>query len=141
MNTPSDGLTTRRDFLKLQPPSAARSPLPAILTGCASAKTRPAATIKFDKTLRIGLVGCGGRGSGAADEALSADKNVELTAMGDAFENQLQHSLKTLQGKHPDKVKVTPDKCFVGLDAYQKSLIAVWTWCCWRRRPDFVRRI
>src|SRR5262245_9920932 len=122
MNTSSDNLTTRRDFLKTSAAIGGALAAPAILAGCASTKPHPAAIAKLDKTLRIGLVGCGGRGSGAADEALTADKNVELIAMGDAFENQLQHSLKTLQGKHPDKVKVTPDKCFVGLDAYQKVI-------------------
>src|SRR5437764_7705744 len=104
MNTSS--LTTRREFVK---PSAALSTAvmaPAILTGAAT--TKPGS----DKTLRIGLIGCGGRGSGAADEALNADQNVVLTAMGDAFENQLQNSLHALQKSHPDKIKVTPDKCF-----------------------------
>jgi predicted dehydrogenase len=72
--------------------------------------------------LRVGLIGCGGRGSGAASQALSADKNVVLTAMGDAFEDPLQRSLSSLQKEHADKVKVTPDKCFVGLDAYQKVI-------------------
>src|SRR5439155_13431066 len=62
------------------------------------------------------------RGSSAADEALNADKNVVLTAMADAFEAPLQTSLKNLQTKHSGKVKVTPDKCFVGLDAYQKVI-------------------
>ena len=42
--------------------------------------------------------------------------------MGDAFEDQLQRSLQSLQKQHPDKVKVTPEKCFVGLDAYQKVI-------------------
>ncbi len=72
--------------------------------------------------MRIGLIGCGGRGSGAADQALKADDNVVLVAMGDAFENRLQDSLKGLQTAHGPKVKVTPDKCFVGLDAYQKVI-------------------
>ena len=72
--------------------------------------------------LRVGLIGCGGRGSGAASQALNADKNVVLTAMGDAFEDQLQKSLQSLQKEHPDKVKVAPEKCFVGLDAYQKVI-------------------
>ena len=73
-------------------------------------------------TLKVGLIGCGGRGSGAASQALSADKNVVLTAMGDAFDERLQSSLKNLQTSHADQVKVTPEKCFVGLDAYQKVI-------------------
>lgn len=73
-------------------------------------------------TLRVGLVGCGGRGSGAALQALKADDNVALIAMGDVFERQLQNSLRGLKKQLPDKVKVDPDHCFVGLDAYQKVL-------------------
>lgn len=49
-------------------------------------------------TLKVGLVGCGGRGTGAAGEALNADPNVILTAMADAFEDQLQTSFNTLKG-------------------------------------------
>ena len=75
-------------------------------------------------TLRIGLIGCGGRGSGAANEALGADKNVELVAMGDVFEDRLKASLNNLKanGKVAARIKVDPDHCFVGLDAYQKVL-------------------
>lgn len=75
-------------------------------------------------TLKIGLIGCGGRGSGAALNALAADPNVILTAMGDVFEDRLKNSLANLE-KNPEvgkRVKVDPDHCFVGLDAYQKVL-------------------
>ena len=74
------------------------------------------------ETLRIGLVGCGGRGSGAAAQALKADKNVELTALGDAFEEPVQRALKSLRKVAEDKVKVEPEHCFYGLDAYQKVI-------------------
>src|ERR1041385_5163138 len=50
-----------------------------------------------DGTLRVGLIGCGGRGTGAAAQALNADPNVKLSAMGDAFSDRLQSSLDTLQ--------------------------------------------
>jgi myo-inositol 2-dehydrogenase / D-chiro-inositol 1-dehydrogenase len=73
-------------------------------------------------TLKIGLIGCGGRGTGAAGQALSADKNVVLSAMGDVFEGQLQSSLKSLQKESGDRAKVEPDKCFIGLDAYKKVI-------------------
>lgn len=74
------------------------------------------------ETLKIGLIGCGGRGTGAAGQALHADKNVVLTAMGDVFESQLQGSLDSLLKESPDKVKVDADHRFVGLDAYQKVI-------------------
>jgi myo-inositol 2-dehydrogenase/D-chiro-inositol 1-dehydrogenase len=74
--------------------------------------------------LKIGLIGCGGRGTGAAGQALNADPNVVLTAVGDAFENATKISLAAL--RHDEglagKVKVDPDHIFVGLDAYQKVL-------------------
>lgn len=73
-------------------------------------------------TLRVGLIGCGGRGSGAANEALRADSNIVLTAMGDVFEDRLQSSLKNLRTANPEQVKVTPENCFVGLDAFKKVI-------------------
>jgi predicted dehydrogenase len=77
----------------------------------------------FD-TLRIGLVGCGGRGIGAAENALIADPNVVLSAMGDVIEEPIVRNLRTLQARPEtrDKIEVDPDRCFVGLDAYQKVI-------------------
>src|SRR5579862_1614832 len=115
MNTPSNSLTTRREFLKTSALVGSVLAAPAILPGSGLAS-------EMTGTIRVGLIGCGGRGSGAASQAMSADPNVALTAMGDAFENQLQNSLKSLQKNFPEKVKVTPEKSFVGLDAYQKLI-------------------
>src|SRR5204862_10175 len=63
-------------------------------------------------TLRVGLVGCGGRGTGAAGQALNADSNVKLVAMGDAFEDRLQQSLNTLKSdsKIAAKIDVPPER-------------------------------
>jgi myo-inositol 2-dehydrogenase/D-chiro-inositol 1-dehydrogenase len=74
--------------------------------------------------LRVGLVGCGGRGSGAASQALSTGENVILTAMGDVFEDRLKSSLKNLAGSEQfgQRVKVPDNARFVGLDAYQKVI-------------------
>jgi len=115
MNTPFNPLTTRRDFLKTSAMVGGVLAVPAIL---------PSNLLAAGKTgmIKIGLVGCGGRGSGAASQALNADPDVELIAMGDAFEDQLQKSLQSLQKSHGEKVKVTPDRSFVGLDAYQKVI-------------------
>jgi predicted dehydrogenase len=115
MITSSNSLTSRREFLKTSALVGGALAAPAILPGQLFAKENT-------DTLRIGLVGCGGRGSGAASQALNADKNVILTAMGDAFQEPIQKSMQSLQKQHPDRVKVTPDKCFVGLDAYQKVI-------------------
>src|SRR5467141_4350337 len=102
MKTSSDLLTSRRDFLKTSVFASGVLAAPGILPGNLLAKEN-------SDTLRIGLIGCGGRGSGAADQALTADKNVVLIAMADAFEDRLQTSLKSLETKHADKVKVTPE--------------------------------
>ena len=76
--------------------------------------------------LRIGLIGCGGRGTGAAADALQADANVCLVAMADLFAEPPKNSLVILQKEDEAvarKVAVTPDRVFVGFDAY-KQLIA-----------------
>lgn len=115
MNTNADKLTSRRDFIKTSAVLGGALMAPAILPG--SAKAAGSGDL-----LKVGLIGCGGRGTGAADQALHADKNVALTAMGDVFSNKLQQSLAELKKGNPDKVKVDPDHCFVGLDAFQKVI-------------------
>src|SRR5262245_7302112 len=106
MNDSSQNQTSRREFLKTSAIAGGILAAPTILPGNLFAGPN-------SDTLRIGLIGCGGRGSGAADEALAADKNAVLVAMGDAFDEPLQKSLKNLQTRHADQVKVTPDKCFI----------------------------
>ncbi|MFN4257930.1 MAG: Gfo/Idh/MocA family protein [Gemmataceae bacterium] len=71
--------------------------------------------------LKVGLIGCGGRGTGAAVQALKADPNVKLVALADAFEDRLQNSLNILRKDEEvaNKVDVKPEHCFVGFDAYQ----------------------
>src|SRR5206468_1474273 len=75
------------------------------------------------ETLRVGLVGCGGRGTGAAAQALAADSNVKLVAMGDAFRDRLQTSLATLRKQDVgSKMDVPETNQFVGFDAYRKVI-------------------
>jgi predicted dehydrogenase len=118
MNTLSDSLKTRREFLKTSALVGTALAAPAILPGNMFGKEN-------NDTLRVGLIGCGGRGTGAASQALNADKNAVLVAMGDVFETQLQNSLKSLQQQCRDQVKVAPERCYVGLDAYQKVIESV----------------
>lgn len=75
-------------------------------------------------TLKVGLIGCGGRGTGAAAQALSTGDGVILTALADVFDDRLQSSRKRLKANKDfgSRVKVTDDTCFVGLDAYQKLI-------------------
>jgi myo-inositol 2-dehydrogenase / D-chiro-inositol 1-dehydrogenase len=71
--------------------------------------------------LRIGLIGCGGRGTGAAAQALKADPNVRLVAMGDAFRDRLDNSLANLERDNAiaQKIDVPGQRRFTGFDAYQ----------------------
>jgi len=81
-----------------------------------------AAHVASGDMIRVGLIGCGGRGTGAAADALGADKNIALVAMGDTFADRLEESLNGIKKAAGDKVQVTPDRCFVGFDAYQKVI-------------------
>ena len=74
--------------------------------------------------IKIGLIGCGGRGTGAASQALQADKHIKLIAMGDMFEDRLEKSLNTLRKvpKVGGKVDVPRERQFVGWDAYEKVI-------------------
>jgi predicted dehydrogenase len=107
--------TTRRQFLKTSALAGGALMAPAFLPQRTSAAEN-------GDTLKVGLIGCGGRGTGAAGQALKADEHVALTAMADAFSDRLQSSLDSLRREIPDKVKVEPDHCFVGLDAFQKVI-------------------
>ena len=73
-------------------------------------------------TLEVGLIGCGGRGTGAALQALNADRNVILTAMADVFWDRLDESYAKLTKEQPEKVKVKKKNKFVGFDSYQKVM-------------------
>ena len=102
----------RRDFLKTSAGLGAFS----ILSSGVHASSA--------SVLKIGLVGCGGRGTGAASQALRADKETELVAVGDMFDDRLQGSLAQLKGDGEigARVKVSPDACFTGFDAYKKVI-------------------
>jgi myo-inositol 2-dehydrogenase/D-chiro-inositol 1-dehydrogenase len=75
--------------------------------------------------LKIGWIGCGGRGTGAANQALNADSNVELWAVGEAFGDKIETGLETLKKQFkdkPEKINVAENRKFVGLDAFQKVI-------------------
>lgn len=118
MQNTSDPAKSRRDFIKSSTVAAAGA-LAATASFPYIAKSAP----NSDK-LRIGFIGCGGRGTGAASQALQADSNVILHAMGDVYEDQLQKSLQSIQGAVKDEAKfdVAKDRQFIGLDAYEKVL-------------------
>ncbi len=89
-----------------------------------AAAAAPSIYAAGDDTLKVGLIGCGDRGTGAAVNALNADKNVKLVAMADAFQDRLDASLENLLKKKDvgGKVDVKPDAKFVGFDAYKEVI-------------------
>ncbi len=76
-----------------------------------------------EKPLKIGLIGCGGRGAGAATDACAADSKVVLHAMGDMFEDRLSGTRNYLKDALKGQYQVTDDRCWTGFDAY-KNVIA-----------------
>jgi myo-inositol 2-dehydrogenase/D-chiro-inositol 1-dehydrogenase len=106
----SSGEFTRRDFLK------------TTSTLAAAAALAPGVFAAGDDTLKVALIGCGGRGSGAASQALSTDGPLKLVAMADAFKDRLDSSYNELKAKHGDRVDVLEENKFVGFDAYQHAI-------------------
>ena len=72
--------------------------------------------------IRLGLVGCGGRGSGAARQAVNAGENIKLVAMADVFGDRLQASRRALEQRIADKMDVPLERCFTGFDGYKELL-------------------
>ncbi len=105
-------LTSRRNFLKAGALAAAAGSLPIARSAHAAGSD----------VLKVGLIGCGGRGTGAAMNALSADPNTKVTALADAFEDRVQSSRTALSRREPDRVDVPDERCFVGFDAYQQVI-------------------
>ncbi len=110
------GEVSRRNFIKT---SAAVS-MAAMLSG-----TGKIFADGSDK-MRVGVIGCGGRGSGAAVDCIKSSEGVEIVAIGELFQDRLEKGInnikeKLVEDKLPaDKLKVTEETCFVGFDAYKK---------------------
>jgi len=116
---------SRRDFLRSSGAALVGSALAAPAGAAASALPRLAVHARGTDTIRVGLLGCGGRGTGAAANALAADPGVELVAIGDLFDDMAQNCLRTLQASEDGaRVKVTPDRVFTGLDAWRGVIAA-----------------
>lgn len=108
--------SSRREFMKR---SAA-----AVVAGTVASRLGfvPAVHAAGSDLIRVGLIGCGGRGTGAATDVVNAAPNVKLVAMGDAFKDKLEASRDTLKKEIGEKMDVPDDRCFVGFDAYEKVL-------------------
>ena len=102
---------SRRDFIK----TATVFGVPALLKGAS-----------VTNSLKVGIVGCGGRGTGATAQAVKADDGAELTAMADIYQDRMDESLKSLEKfLKPEvrgRLKVAKSNMFTGLDGYQKLL-------------------
>ena len=109
--------TSRRDFCKNTALFTAGVMLPGM-------EMDVMANVFNNKTLKLAVVGCGGRGTGAANQALKADENVELVAMADAFEDRLISSLQSLQKEFEGskKINVQDKHQYIGFDAYKKAI-------------------
>jgi len=107
--------TSRREFLKGAGCLATGSILAAGLT--------PRIYAGESNTIQVALIGCGGRGTGAADNALSVKNGpMKLVAMADVFENKLKSSYENLMKQHADKMDVPEGRRFLGFDGYQKAM-------------------
>jgi predicted dehydrogenase len=114
MTEPKPG-TSRRDFLKTSGQVAAVSALAGVAV--------PSVHAAEDNTIRVALVGCGGRGAGAAANALSTQRGpIKLVAMADVFKDKLSEKYDELKKQFGDKVDVNDDRKFIGFDAYQKAM-------------------
>ncbi len=112
----SESQLNRRTFLKTSSAAVLATPLLGGLT------IERAAFAASSDTLKIALVGCGGRGTGAANQALTAPGSTKLVAMADVRPEQLEKSLSTLKEKKPDRIDVPADHQFTDFDGYQKAI-------------------
>lgn len=121
-------MSTRRDFLKT-----------SAVAGVAASVSTAGAFAAGNETIKIGLIGCGGRGTGAVLDTLRAEKRIngdnpktEIVAVGDAFKRNAEAAVRSFKSTNPKssffpfakQIKVTPETTFWGLDAYEKVLNA-----------------
>ena len=107
-------MTSRRQFLKTTGAAAAALPLVPSLAYAGGQ----------DK-LRIGLVGCGGRGSGAIRQALAADPGTVVVALGDLFPDRVQGCFEGLKAQMPERLEMTEAECYSGFEAFREVLAKV----------------
>ncbi len=114
--TKSPQTSSRREFLQNTGRVAAATALASMAV--------PAVHAGQDSTIRVALVGCGGRGTGAAQNALSVSEQgiIKLTAMADVFPQRLKSSHANLSQQLGPKMDVPEDRKFIGFDAYQKAI-------------------
>ncbi|MCS7239272.1 MAG: Gfo/Idh/MocA family oxidoreductase [Thermoguttaceae bacterium] len=98
----------------------------AIASTATAQKALPAVHVAEDNTIRLALIGCGGRGCGAVSDACEVPGGpVELVAMADIFADRLENALKQLTQRYPKQMNVPPERRFIGFDAYRQAIDCV----------------
>lgn len=121
---------SRRNFLgKAASAGVAGVILPSIITSCSRSDPKKVVAVPafLDQApdgpvLKAGVIGCGGRGSGAAINFLNAGPNLQIVALGDTFQDRVDSCREKILKEKNQEVPI--DKCFVGFDAYQKVIDA-----------------
>lgn len=111
---PQSNPTTRRTFLATT--AATSAALSTMVHSSAQAQD------KDTQLLRLAVVGCGGRGSGAINDSLTINENIKLVATADLYPEKCESLRTSMSKRHPDKVDVADDKMYHGLDAYKRVL-------------------
>jgi len=112
INAPNSGAPlTRRDFLKTTAAATALMASGNFSYGSAA-----------NETIRVGLIGCGGRGTGAAKDCVESSSGIDIVALGDVFADRLSQCKENLRKAIGDHFKATDEHCFVGFDAYKNVL-------------------
>lgn len=113
---------SRREFVKTAAVTTAAVTTASVTAALLAPRRDAAAAVSAAAVpLRVGLIGCGGRGTGAATDCANSSANVEIVALGDLFKDRLDSCRENLKALG-DKLKVSDERCFVGFDAYQKVL-------------------
>ncbi|TJZ53243.1 Gfo/Idh/MocA family oxidoreductase [Sphingobacterium olei] len=104
----------RRDFIRSS----------SIIAGSAAVTMTSASSVfaAGNDVIKVALIGCGGRGTGAAADALESGQNVRIVAMADAFQDNLDTSLKNLKQKYADKIDVPQSRQYVGFEGYKSAI-------------------
>lgn len=104
----------RRDFIRSS----------SIIAGSAAVTMTSASSVfaAGNDVIKVALIGCGGRGTGAAADALESGQNVRIVAMADAFQDNLDTSLKNLKQKYADKIDVPESRQYVGFEGYKSAI-------------------
>ncbi|MBM4060552.1 MAG: Gfo/Idh/MocA family oxidoreductase, partial [Planctomycetes bacterium] len=125
MTSPHRTAPTRREFL-----AGTTGLVAAASTGALTSPVFASPHVGHDSTLRVALVGCGGRGTGAAEQALATERTlglgpVKLVAIADAFADRIESARKFWREQRAAQCDLPDERCFTGFDAYRHAIDAV----------------